>query len=570
MTFDPITTEVIASRLGEVASSMEYALYHSGYSPILRESKDGTAGLTDASGRAVMLSGGLQYHLLSYEQSVREVLRTFPGSAMRPGDSFVLNDPYLAGNAHAPDLVAVSPAFYGDGTLIGFGVSIAHKADIGGLVPGSSGAAAREIFHDGLLLPAVRFQTASGTEHAVEAIIRNNSRVPDMVLGDIRAQVGCTRLGADRLVELCRENGIDTVRSSMDSLISVTSERLRRELATWPDASGEAEGFLDHDGAVTTTRVRVHVRAVKAGDRLTLDFSDSDAQTIGPVNLIATISRAVSILAVVAAADPTIRINAGLQDALTFIIPDGRVVSPAKPATVNHYFPTAHLVYSCVLAALGQINPARAVAPSGLGAGGASIGYPRARAGKPAVLYELMVTSLGGTARHDGAAIVHPMSHFTPATPVEILESEYPVRVLRFDIRCDSGGAGRYRGGIGYIREYEVLEDCVLTVRSSNHQNPALGIHGGKSPMPSRVTLNPDGPEPEQLGPIVTRPLRGGDVLRFEQSGGAGFGLPEDRARELVESDVLNGYVSREAAQRLYHIAVLSAQTAKAQAENAK
>lgn len=551
MSFDPILTEVIASRLGEIAGSMEYALYHSGYSPILRESKDGTAALTDASGRVVMLSGGLQYHLLSYQQAVRELLRSFPGSALRPGDSFVMNDPYLTGNAHAPDLIAVTPAF-ADGELIGFGVSMAHKADIGGLVPGSSGAAAREIFHDGLLLPAVRFQTASGTEHAVEAIIRNNSRLPDTVLGDIRAQVGCTRLGAERLADLCREYGAKTTRSAMDGLLAVTTERLGRELADWPDGEGEAEGFLDHDGAVKDARVRVHVRAIKVGGRLSLDLSGSDPQTAGPVNLISTVARAVSILAVVAAADSEIRINGGLVDAVDFIIPEGRVVSPARPATVNHYFPTAHLVYSCVLAAMGRINPVRAVAPSGLGAGGASMGYARSRGGKPAVLYELMVTSLGGTAQNDGAAIVQPMSHFTPATSVEILETEYPVRVLRFDIRPDSAGAGLHRGGIGFVREYEVLEDCVLTVRSSNHRNPAWGVHGGQSPMPSRVMLNPDGPHPEQLETLVTRPLRCGDVLRFEQSGGAGFGRPQDRADDLVAADVRDGYVSAEAAGRIY------------------
>jgi N-methylhydantoinase B len=552
MKIDPITTEVIASRLGEIASAMEYALYHSGYSPILRESKDGTAGLTDASGRAVILSGGLQYHLLSYEQAVQEVRRRYPASVMRPGDSFVVNDPYLAGNAHAPDMAAVTPAFHSDGTLIGFGVSIAHKADIGGIVAGSSGAAAREIFHDGLLLPAVRFQTAAGIEEAVEAIIRNNSRVPDMVLGDIRAQVGCTRLGAERLADLCSEFSADVVKSSMDGLITVTSQRLRDDLVSWPDASGEAEGFLDHDGADKSKRVRIHVRAEKRGDKITLDLSGCDPQTVGPVNLISTTARAVSLLALVATVDPTIRVNAGLMDAVDFIIPSGRVVSPIRPATVNHYFPTAHLVYSCVLAALGRVNPACAVAPSGLGSGGVSIGYACSRAGKPAVLYELMVTSLGGTTARDGAAIVHSMSHFTPSTPIEILETEYPVRIRRFDIRRDSAGAGRFRGGIGYIREYEVLEDCVMTVRSSNHSNPAWGVHGGQSPMPSRVTLNPGTPDQALLDPIVTRQLRRGDVLRFEQSGGGGFGIPQERADASVLADVLNGYVSPEAAQRLY------------------
>ena len=552
MSVDPITTEVIASRLTEIAGSMDYALYHSGYSPILRESKDGTAGLTDASGRIVMLSGGLLYHALAYEQAVREVLRRYPGPAMKLGDSFIANDPYLAGNAHAPDMVAVSPAFSDAGELLGFGVSIAHKADIGGIVPGSSGAAAREIYHDGLLLPAVRFQSAEGVDGAIEAIVRNNSRAPDMVLGDIRAQVGCTRLGAERLTELAAEYGTATLASAIDGLIAVTAQRLRNELAQWPEASGEAEGFLDHDGADPNRSLRIHVRAEKSGDVIHFDFSQTDPQAAGPVNLVETITRAASLLALVASADPAIRVNAGVAEAVRFTLPQGLVVSPQRPATVNHYYPTAHLVYCCVLAALGRLNPDRAIAPSGLGTGAVSIGFQKTRTGKPAVLYELLVTSLGGSTRQDGASIVAPMSHFTPSTPVEIVEGEYPVRIRSFDILTDSAGAGRHRGGTGYVREYEVLDDCTLTVRSSNHRNPAWGVLGGQSPSPTRVILNPDSAAPEVLGAIVTRSLRKGDVLRCEQSGGGGFGEPRERADEDVRRDVRDGYISAEAARSIY------------------
>ena len=162
-TIDPVTTEVVASRLRETAATMEYALYHSGYSPILRESKDGTAGLTDPEGRVVIISGGLQYHFTAYQQAVQAVLARYPAAGLKPGESFVSNDPYKCGSPHAPDFVAVTPAFH-QGVLLGFGVSLAHKSDIGGLVPGSSGAAAREIYHDGLLLPPVRFQTQAGIE----------------------------------------------------------------------------------------------------------------------------------------------------------------------------------------------------------------------------------------------------------------------------------------------------------------------------------------------------------------------------------------------------------------------
>jgi N-methylhydantoinase B len=551
MSVDPVTTEVVASRLREAAATMEYALYHSGYSPILRESKDGTAGLCDAQGRVVLVGGGIQYHFLQYRIAVQAVLARYPAESLEPGQSFITNDPYKAGSSHAPDMVAVTPGFH-EGRLIGFGVSVAHKADIGGLVPGSSGAGAREIYHDGLLLPPVRFQTDAGIDEAVEAIIANNSRIPDILLGDLRAQVGSTRIGVERLARLCDEYGRDTVTEVMESLMTLAARRVRAELLAWPDGEAEAEGFLDHDGAVKDRPVRIHVRATKRGERLTLDFSGSAPQTAGPVNLVTPTAKAVSLLALLATADPTIPVNHGLTDAVEFVIPEGLVVSPRHPATVNHYFPTAHLTYSIVLAALGKINLARAVAPSGLGSGAVSIGYRKARTGKPAVLYELLNTSLGGTSRHDGTPIVMAMCHFTPGAPVEIIESEYPLRVRAFELVQDSAGAGRYRGGVGYAREFEMLEDSVLTVRSANHRFTAWGQSGGTAPRAARVILNPGRADAEELGPIETRALKAGDVIRFERSGGGGFGLPEERAAESVRQDVADGYVSAEAAQRLY------------------
>jgi N-methylhydantoinase B len=548
---DPVTTEVVASRLRETAAAMEYALYHSGYSPILRESKDGTAGITDPQGRVVIISGGLQYHFTAYQQAVTAVLARRPAETLEPGESFVANDPYKCGSPHAPDFVAVTPAFH-DGVLIGFGVSLAHKSDIGGLVPGSSGAAAREIYHDGLLLPPVRFQSAAGIEPAIEAIIANNSRIGEVVLGDLRAQVGCTRIGVGKLAALCEEYGRDTVRDVMASLMALTARRVAAELASWPERSAEAEGFLDHDGAAKDRPVRIRVRATKTGERLRLDFTGTAAQTAGPVNLVAATAEAASVLAVLAACDPTIPVNAGLREAVELVLPEGSVVNACHPATVNLYFPTAHLVYNTVLSALGEINPARAVAASGLGSGAVTIGYRKARSGKPAVLYELLNTSLGGTGRNDGAAAVMAMNHFTPGAPVEIFESEYPLRVRAFELIRDSAGAGRFRGGLGYAREFEVLEDSVLTVRSSNHLFASKGHSGGLDPAPSRVILNPDRPDREELSAIETHHLKAGDVIRFERSGGAGFGPPGERAAEAVRDDVRNGYVSARAAAEVY------------------
>jgi N-methylhydantoinase B len=550
MSIDPITIEVVASRLREIAAGMEHALYHAGFSPILRESRDGTAGLTDAQGRVLMVGGGLQYHSLPYEQAVRAVVAQFRGR-MRDGDTFIVNDPYVAGNPHVPDLVAVTPAFH-DGALLGFAVSIAHKADMGGLVPGSSGAGSREIFHDGLRLPPVRYQTADGIERSIEAVLRANSRTPDVVIGDTRGQVGATRLGAVRLVALADEYGRACVVGVMEEILARTARRLGTELAAWPDGDAEAEGFLDNDGAELDRPVRIAVRAQKRGERLTLDFSGCAPQTRGPVNVNAWTARSVSLLAVLAASDPTIPLNSGLLRAVDFFIPEGLVVNPRYPATINLYFPTSVMIYSCVLSALGKLNPARAVAPSGLVTGAVSLGYRnRARA---LVQYELGATGLGGTSQHDGTPIVHPMNHFTAGSPVEVVESEYPVLVRRYDIWTDSAGAGRTRGGIGYTRELLVQEDCLLTLRSSGHRSAAWGLAGGEGPAVSRTTVNPGTPQEQTLAAIDTRELKAGDVLRIERSGGAGCGPPRERDPDAVRRDVADGYVSAEAAREKYGV----------------
>ena len=555
MSLDPITAEVVLSRLREITAAMAHALFHSGYSPILRESQDGTAGLTDGSGRVVMVGGGLQYHSLLYSQSVASVLERYPAGEMRAGDTFICNDPYKAGNSHVPDMVVATPAFHAGG-LVGFGVSVAHKADVGGLVPGSSGAASREIFHDGILLPPVRFATADGINREVEAILRNNSRIPDVVLGDLRGQVGATRLGAARLESLIVEYGADTMADTVGGLLSRTADRVRSEVSSWPDGEFEAEGFLDHDGADRSKPVRVHVRAAKAGDRLTLDFSGSDPQAAGPMNTPSATARAVSMQAVLAASDPTIPMNSGAFDAVSFEIPPGLIVSPEFPATVNHYFPTSHLVYNCVLAALGPFNPRRAVAPSGLGSGAIAVGFREGRSGKPTVQYELMITSLGGTREHDGASMVLPMNHFAPGTPIEIVETEYPVSVRRYAIWEDSAGPGRWRGGTGFVREYEFLADCMLTVRSANHRQPSWGLDGGGRPMTSKTTIQNPGEEPEEIDILDTRPLKAGARLTIYRSGGGGYGDPKERPAELVRRDIADGYVSPHHAERAYGVIV--------------
>ena len=555
MQVDPITLEVINHRLREIGATMMHLLFHGGYSTILRESHDGSAGICDREGYAV-LAAGSPIHLYPYYYSTRAVLQNYPLASMRDGDSFVLTDPYLGGNLHVPDLVVVTPIFV-DGEVIGFSVSIAHKPDLGGLVPGSSGAGAREIFHEGLLLPGVRYWNRDGVVPDIEAIIRRNSRVPETVAGDIRAQVGCTMIGAQRVRDLCAEYGTETLTHAFVELQQLAEQRMRRELAAWPDGESEAEGWIDDDGVDLDRPIRLHVRIAKRGDAITIDYSGTNEQVKGPVNLRPQCSETAALLALVANLDPTIAMNDGTRRPITFINPAGRITNARWPAPVNSYYGITHVLYSTVGRALAAFNPGRAVATAGLGVGAIALGHRQTRGGKGTVQYELTVVGGGATPQHDGTSGNVGITNGTPNTPVEILETEFPIRVRRHEFIPDSAGAGRYRGGPGTRKEHEVLEDAVLTLRLGHQfKYPGWGVLGGGAPTPARAALAPGGASERMLRPLETLPLSAGAIFRIEMPGGGGYGAPEAREPEQVLDDVLNGYVSVEAAEREYRVAI--------------
>ena len=555
MTVDPITLEVLNNRLRETVSTMEHLLFHSGYSTVLRESYDGSAGICDRTGATVMASGS-PYHMVAYIACVRGVLRNYTIEQMREGDSFALTDPYLGGSFHVPDLAIVTPA-YVKGEVIAFCVSIAHKTDVGGLVPGSLGAGSREIFHDGLLLPGVRYWTKDGVVKEVEAIVRRNSRAPDAVAGDIRAQVGCTRTGANHLLALCNEYSVPTVVAAFAQLQNISEQRVRKLLLAWPDGESEAEGWIDHDGVDLDQPLRMHARLIKRGDELTVDFSGMNAQVKGPVNLRPQHSETAACLALLAYADPTVSINQGVMRPLHLINPEGRITNAKWPATINSYYGMMHLVYSVIQKAFVHFDPTHAVATVGFGSGALASGFRNGHTGKSTILYELMMNSTGGTSRHDGTTPVQPMSQASPNTPVEIIESEYPMRVREHQWMVDRAGAGRFRGGPGYRKAYQVLEDSVVTVRCGHQfKYPGWGVLGGASPPTPQVWLQSEGNPDRQLGPLQTLSLKGGDTLYFDMPGGGGYGDPATRDPDLVLSDVLNGFVSVDAAREVYRVSV--------------
>jgi N-methylhydantoinase B len=550
---DGITLEIIGQRINEIVSTMEVLLFHSGYSTILRESNDGSAAFLDRDGR-VVIAAGMPVHLTAYYYSARGVLERHPWETMRPGDSYVINDPYAGGMQHVPDMAVITPVF-SDGRPLGFCATIAHKPDVGGIVPGSSGAASREIYHEGLLIPGIKYWTADGPVEDAVAIVMRNSRVPEIIAGDIRAQLGATRKGTERVLELVDAYGYDRIVEAMQRLQDISFERMGDEFAAWPDGEGEGESYFDSDGVDLSHPVRIHVRAIKRGRSLTIDFSGSDPQAPGPINLRPQGSETASLLAILGYLDPTIAVNGGTQRAVTFVNPPGKITNATFPAPVNSYFATLHQVLATTQRALLGLSPARASAPDGFGAGAITIGYLGTSTGKRPVQYEIMNPSLGASKAADGAFCIMPVVHVSTSAPLEILETEFPVRLVHIDFKADSGGAGELRGGVGCIREYEVVDDVSFTLRAGGFASDAWGVAGGEAGAKGKCILDRrDGSAPESVPALYTTRLAKGARIRMELAGGAGYGNPKDRDPQSVLADVRNGFVSREAAERVYGV----------------
>jgi N-methylhydantoinase B len=547
---DGITLEIIGQRIGEIVSTMEVLLFHSGYSTILRESNDGSAAFLDRDGN-VVVAAGMPVHLLAYAYSARGVLARHPWESMKPGDSYVINDPYLGGMQHVPDMAVITPVFI-DGKPLGFCGTIAHKPDVGGIVPGSSGAASREMYHEGLLIPGIKYWTADGPVDDAVALVMRNSRVPDVVAGDIRAQLGATRKGVSSVAELVGEFGFETIVEAMARLQTISEQRLGEAFERWPDGEGEAESFFDSDGVDLNHPVRIHAKVVKRGRTLSVDFSGSDPQAPGPINLRPQGSETAALIALLGFVDPDVPVNGGTRRAVTFVNPPGRITNAIFPAPVNSYFATLHQVLATVQRALLSFAPPRAAAPDGFGAGAITLGFLGTHTGKRPVQYEIMTPSLGASTTFDGTFCVMPVVHVTTSAPIEILESEFPVRLVCCEPRLDSGGAGEHRGGIGCIREYELTDDASFTLRAGGFSSDSWGVAGGLPGMKGRCIVDRGDGATESIPSLYTTTLKRGAHIRMEMAGGSGYGDPKRRAPELVRADVENGYVSAAAAANVY------------------
>jgi N-methylhydantoinase B len=549
---DPITLELIHSKVASIIEEMRIVLFHSGYSTVLRESEDGSAGLLDAKLRTVAVSKKLPLHFGSFAAVAEHLPQYYKTEELEDGDILVFNHPYAGNVTHPNDTVVLMPVF-ARGELIAFTATLAHKADLGGP---RAATLAQDIWEEGLVIPPTKLYVRGQVDPTIERFIAANSRIPVETLGDLRGQVAACRVGAERMRDLCERFGVITLRDGCVELMARIAGQLRDALAAMPDGTREAEGLLDHDGLSHDRPRRVHVVVEKKGREILFDFSGSDEQARGPVNVTSALIKNTCYFGLMAMTDASLPFNHGFVDVVQTRFKEGTIVSPRFGAPVSYYVPLAYLSADVVLHALGKFSPERAVGSSG-GGGGVRITSSGGKGGKPWVFMELLDTALGASAKRDGVSLIHGtlgVGQFRPG-PIEIHETEFPMRVVRFDVRTDSGGPGKFRGGLGCTREYQLLEDAAVRVRGKGDMRskfPPWGVLGGKAARTGAYSVNGQ----ELAETVREAPLKPGDVVRVNMNAGGGYGDPFERDPELVLGDVLDGYVSVSGAREDYGVAL--------------
>ncbi|TMJ89520.1 MAG: hydantoinase B/oxoprolinase family protein [Alphaproteobacteria bacterium] len=549
---EAIELEVVKASLSGIVQEMQTSLFRTGFSTIVRESQDASCALMNARGEVVAQHVVLPLHIGAFPACAAAILAAF-GADMAPGDAFIINHPYEGGSPHAPDIAVITPAFIGP-ELFGFCGSIAHKSDIGGPVPGSCSGQAREIFNEGLHLPAVRYQRAYRPNTDLERLIGANSRTPELVLGDIRGQLGADRLGERRLEELVGKFGKRDLLACFDRLLESSRAKVKAAIAEWKDGRFEAERFVDDDGIDLERPVRIHVVVDKQGDTLHFDFSGSADQTKGPANIRPPLVQAACAYALISLIDANIYVSSGLARGFAMTAREGSVLNPRFPAPVNTYNPTIHALVDAIFAAMSHLAPGK-VRADGSGSRSIILGGRNTNTGKSYVQYEIIAGGAGARATKDGASGITVNQSNAKIAPIEIIESEFPTRITRFELIADSGGAGEFRGGLGIRREYLNLADARFSIRSMRHSIPPSGCAGGDSGRPGDIWINPDTAAAKRLPTrYADYPLRAGDLFRLDTPGGGGHGDPLARNPERVLADVREGVMSKEAAERDYGV----------------
>lgn len=549
---DPFTIEIVRYKLEGIANEMCTTMLRSAFSPIVKEGHDASASLFTPQGDALAQSSSIPIHLATLIPAVGQILKTYPLHTMQEGDVYILNDPYCGGT-HLPDIAAAVPVFH-RGRIIAIGATMVHHQDVGGMTAGSVPPNATEIFQEGIRIPPVRLMEAGRPNETLVAMLRQNVRVPDMFMGDLNAQIAAGNLCARRLRDVAESCGDNLLAAIYGELLTRSETLTRQALGTLPQGTFRHVDFLDNDGIELDRRVRIEVAVTIRDNAIHFDLSGTDAQLRGPFNCVPSGIHAAGYYTVRALTGTQIPTNAGCFRPVSLHLPKHTLVNPEEPAPVNSRTATVIRVAGTMIHAIAKAAPERVpAAASGellvMAFGGN--GYD----GKRIVVGDMIAGGGGASARRDGVDSLDCYTSNSMNLSAEALELEAPLRAHRFALRPDSGGPGKFRGGLGVLREYEVLEgEISLTHRGERHYTGAPGLAGGHcGAMAHSLIRRREGGEEIIPSKIVTS-LRKGDRLIVETAGGGGHGDPRQRDRGATAQDVRNGKVTAAAAREIYGI----------------
>ncbi len=547
---DPVTIEVVGKYLVSAVREMGTTLMRTAYSTIIRESMDCTTALFDPEGQLIAQADHVPSHQGTLSHAAKHVLRTM---TMAPEDVVVLNHPYRGGTHH-PDIMIFKPVFDGD-RLVALAGSLGHHIDVGGRSPGSVATDARDVFEEGLMIPPLKLVKGGEAVPEVLEMIAANIRVPHKTLGDIRAQIAAVNVGERRYLELVGRQGADHLAGIIGACLDTSERQMREDLRAYRDGTYSAEGYLDSDG-VSDEPVPIRVVVTLDDGAVTVDFTGSSPQVKGPFNCSLSSVHSAAYCAVRYMVAPDILQNEGCYRPIRLVTPPGTIVNPVAPAPLSARFHTLERIANTILMAFNEARGANAV---GSTHGHLSSFSVSGRAGDvPYVCFEILGGGWGATRAQDGLDATFGLMANCYDTPIEALELEYPLRVERYELIADSGGAGEHRGGLGLAREVRYLSDeGYFTNRSDGQKFPPLGVLGGGAGATSRQRLTRAGGRVEELPSKATNlTIQAGDLIVMETAGGGGNGPAAARDPAAVLADVLDGKVTTAAARDDYGVVV--------------
>jgi N-methylhydantoinase B len=552
MRVDPITFEVVNNALVGVAEQMAATILRTSYSTVIREMLDYSTAMFDVEGRIIAQSCRIPIHLNSMSRSLRTTLdESFPLETWKPGDIIITNDPYRGGQ-HLPDVQTFMPVFAGR-KIVAICGTLGHHLDIGGMRPGSYAGDADEIYQEGLRIPPIKIFNQGKLDPHLFSLIEANIRQPEKTLGDLRAQTAALEIGRDGILELVERYGAPMLRACMDEAVAASEARLRQKLRELPEGTYEGVYYVDDDGVIDEP-IKIVTKVTIADGGIHVDFTGTDPQRRSPINATISSCESATYFAILSILDPTIPANYGVYKPITITAPEGTVVNAMPPAPVVGRNAITHTIVNALTLALSQVVPERITAAY---YGMSNVHILSGNGGSDRrgwIFFDIEVGGGGARKTKDGLDCYSQGIHNLANTPIEMVETTYPLRFTRYEFLPDTGGAGEYRGGLGVRRDIEFLdENGSVNTQFDKFKVAPFGLFGGKPGATGRLVLNPDGPAAVELpSKTVNRRLRRGDVFSMWTQGGGGYGDPARRDSRAIERDLREGKMSSAARDRDY------------------